>query len=353
MASFEQRSGSVRVVVRVDGKKRTATFDTMGEARAWAAQAERLKSVGQLRAGAAAQATNRQLFELYLDAVAGGTDSAKWNTLRIMKWLDDPLAAYRVSDTVTHDINGWIARRSTEVSGATVNRELNLMSGAFRYAVQSLRWITVNPCHGAARPPRGKPRSPALLTEAQVEAVKIASGYAHDPELRTLTARVGAAWLLSLETGMRSGELLRLRPEHYDRARRVATVAAQERGGRKGAKSGRATVDPSRRVPLTARAVDLLDQLLASMPAGQPYIIGVDDAQRDALWRKARDKAGLDGFTFHDAKHEAATRLAPHIDVLALSHALGTKDVRLLRDTYYNSDAAETAKLLPESLRVP
>ena len=39
-------------------------------------------------------------------------------------------------------------------------------------------------------------------------------------------------------------------------------------------------------------------------------------------------------------KHEAATRLAGFIDVIALSHAIGTKDLKLLRDTYYNNDAS-------------
>jgi integrase len=76
----------------------------------------------------------------------------------------------------------------------------------------------------------------------------------------------------------------------------------------------------------------------------------VKDSQRDALWRKAVKQAGVKDIHFHDSKHEAATRLSKFIDVLALSHALGTKDVRLLRDTYYNNDAARSASLLPKKL---
>lgn len=49
-------------------------------------------------------------------------------------------------------------------------------------------------------------------------------------------------------------------------------------------------------------------------------------------------------------KHEAATRLAGFIDVIALSHAIGTKDLKLLRDTYYNNDASRIAHSLPDSL---
>jgi integrase len=161
---------------------------------------------------------------------------------------------------------------------------------------------------------------------------------------------------------MRSGELLRLRPQDYQKESRYIHVSATEKGGRKGSKSGRGGVDPSRDVPLTQRAIELLDGLLASMSENQvpnpdlgfsnpPYIVGLRDDQRDALWRKARDQAGVQDLHFHDSKHEAATRLSKFIDVLALSHAIGTKDVRILRDTYYNSDAKRTASLLPFSLK--
>jgi integrase len=86
-----------------------------------------------------------------------------------------------------------------------------------------------------------------------------------------------------------------------------------------------------------------------SMP---PYIVGINDSQRDALWRKARNQAGVEDLHFHDTKHEAATRLSKYIDVLALSHAIGTKDIRLLRDTYYNNDASRIATLLPKQLSI-
>lgn len=354
MASFEQRGNSTRVVVRLPaGEKRTATFDTRAEAEAWAAAAEQKKRLGQLAPSHAAGVTVGQMLEAYLDAVGSKTDSAKWNTLRIMKWLLDPLAAQRLADIVTHDVNEWIQRRLRDVSGATVNRELNLLSAAFAYAVRDRRWIPANPCHGARRPERGRPRHRPLLAQAELAAICAATGYSADPELRTLTARAGACFLLALETGMRSGEILRLRPEHVDTASRVALVAAVEQGGRKAAKSGRGRTDPSRRVPLTARAIELLQQLALAPPAEQPYIVGLTDAQRDALWRKARNRSGVPDLRYHDSKHEAATRMAQFIDVLALSHAIGTKDVRLLRDTYYNADAAQAAARLPAQLSYP
>ncbi len=369
MASFEPRGNSIRAVVRVPqtGKKKSATFDTMAEAEAWAWQTEKAvkaMSVAHARAG---DATVARMLTHYSGAVAENMDSARWSVPRLARWCTEPLGAMRVVDVTTHDINAWISARlrsevgrtGRKISPGSVSRELTLLSAAFTYGVSSLKWIDVNPCHGASRPAEPPPRGRALLLPAEIKALCQASGYESDPGLRTIGARVGACFLLALETGMRSGEILRLRPADYDRNARTIKVAAEERGGRKSARSGKAVVSARRTVPLTSRAVDLLDQLLDSMPADQqpqdgmampPYIVGINDAQRDANWRKAVRLAGVQDLHYHDTKHEACTRLAKHIDVLALSHAIGTKDVRLLRDTYYADDAERTARLLPSAL---
>lgn len=364
MASFEQRGSTTRVVVSLGtGKKKTATFDTLAEAKAWAARQERRKALGQL--SSTSGLTVRDVFEGYTD-IAEQQDSGRENAMRLAKWSQDPLADMKLSALTTHDINEWIARRLTAVNektgapitGSTVNRELNLMSAAFTWAVKTRKWIAANPCSGANRPANNRPRHRPLLTPAELEAICITTGYAPDAELTTLTSRVGACFLLSLETGMRSGEVLRLRPQDYDKTHRVIHVTALEKGGRKSARSGRAAA-PGRKVPLTERAVEILDQLLESMPEGQtpapglmhpPYVVGMNDSQRDALWRKARDKACIEDLHYHDTKHEAATKLSKFLDVLALSHAIGTKDLRLLRDTYYNNDAREMATRLPAQI---
>ncbi len=351
MAWIAQRGKVWRAVVRTPDGRINSTHDTKAEAEAWAGRQERKKALGTAPNGA----TVGELFEAYYDAVASRRDSARWAKLRLDKWCLDPIAERLLADVSTDDINAWIARRAEDmhrgkrVTCATVNRELNLMSGAFEHARKDREWIKVNPCHGARRPEKGNARKPKLLTLDQIEAICISTGYAHDQKLHTLTARVGACFLLALETGMRSGEILRIRPADYWRDECTLHVAATEPGGRKNSKSGQLP-DPSRNVPLTARAIELLDQLVASMPTGQPYIVGINDSQRDALWRKARDQAGLMGHTFHDSKHEACTRLASHIDVLALSHAIGTKDVNLLRDRYYNTGATHAAGMLPRQL---
>lgn len=360
MASYEERGDSVRVVVSLPGRKKISeTFDTMAQAKRWGEAQEKKKLLLGSTGVAASKVTNEELWEAYQDAVGSKTDSAKWNGIRIGNWCKDVLSTSFVAATTTHDINEWIQRRLDSVSPATVNRELNLMSATFTYAIKDRKWITVNPCHGCRRPEQGRRRNRPLLTPDEIKAVRLATGYETDTNLLTKGARAGACFLLALETGMRSGEILRIRPRDYWKDRRTVHVSATETGGRKGSKSGRVHGDPSRNVPLTTRAVEILDQLLATMPADQvaragfsdpPYIVGLNDAQRDVLYRNARKRSGVEDLTFHDSKHEAATRLAKFLDVFELSHAIGTKDLKLLRDTYYVSDASRAAAHLPEQL---
>lgn len=354
MASFEKRGSSVRAIVKFPDGKRSATFDTMTEARAWATNLERQKLQGTLK-----NAKARTVQDLILDYLprAEMTDSGRWNKLRLMKFCEASLARVKLDEVTPHHINEWITDRLTEVKPGTVNRELNLWRSVFTHGVQTRKWLTSNPCRDSIKPPAGARRDRTLLTSAEIEAIAVATGYHEHPDLSTKMSRVGACFFLAMETALRSGEILRMRPQDYNRDARTLYVHALERGGRKGTQSG--TIQGSRWVPLTNRAIELLDQLVATMPKDQPpkpdfsmppYIVGMTDGQRDALWRKARDRSGVEDLHFHDLKHEAATRLAKFIDVIALSHAIGTKDLKLLRDTYYNNDASRIAHSLPTSL---
>jgi len=354
MASFEKRGSAIRAIVKFPDGKRSATFDTMAQARVWATNLERQKQIGDLR-----RSKVRIVQDLILDYLprAEMTDSGRWNKLRLMSFCESSLAKVSLDEVTPHHINEWITERLTQVKPGTVNRELNVWRSVFTHGVRTRKWITENPCKDSIKPPAGARRDRQLLTTTEIEAIAIATGYSKNTELLTKTARVGACFFLAMESALRSGEILRMRPQDYNPSARTLYVHALERGGRKGTKSG--TIHGSRWVPLTSRAIELIEQLLATIPKNQqiqkdfsmpPYIVGITDSQRDALWRKARDRSGVEDLHFHDLKHEAATRLAQFIDVIALSHAIGTKDLKLLRDTYYNNDASRIAHSLPDSL---
>lgn len=66
-----------------------------------------------------------------------------------------------------------------------------------------------------------------------------------------------------------------------------------------------------------------------------PDGFGLNSGQLDALFRKARDAAVVDG-TFHDSRRTALTRLAKvYQNPLDLARVSGHKDLSILLKVYY------------------
>lgn len=139
---------------------------------------------------------------------------------------------------------------------------------------------------------------------------------------------VAAAFLFAIETGMRSGEILSLTPERITES--VAHLP-------------RTKNDSKRDVPLSKRALEIISELPVPLVTS-PYF-NVSAESRDSLFRKAVSRSGIIDITFHDARHEAITRLARKLNILELARMVGHKDIRQLQ-TYYNETAAEIAKKL-------
>jgi len=104
----------------------------------------------------------------------------------------------------------------------------------------------------------------------------------------------------------------------------------------------------ARNVPLSSTAVQILRLLMETAKPGQ--ILGVTSDSRDAIFRKGRQKAilkmpELSSICFHDTRHEAITRLAKKLDVLALARMIGHRDIRSLM-IYYNEHASDIASRL-------
>lgn len=80
------------------------------------------------------------------------------------------------------------------------------------------------------------------------------------------------------------------------------------------------------------------------------YVFGLKSPTLDALFRKYRTRAGLSGFTFHDTRHTAATRLAGRVDVLTLCKIFGWKNPKRAM-TYYNPTPEQIRRKLASKTR--
>lgn len=97
-----------------------------------------------------------------------------------------------------------------------------------------------------------------------------------------------------------------------------------------------------RKVPLTHSALRTIRRMDGW---DSPLVFGIKAASLDANFRKYRDRAGLEGFTFHDARHTAATMIARKVDVLTLCKIMGWSNPRQAM-VYFNPTAQDILKSL-------
>ena len=345
MATYEKRDSGWCVRVRKAGINKSATFPTKHQAQSWAAKIE-----GEIYSGMLNQSPDRsfaELIERYKKEITPTKRGARAEEFRLDRMLGlgkdrdgkerhpDPLALVRLQKLGPEHIGEWRDRRQTQVSVASMLRELATLAAACNVAVNEWRWLQKNPCTGLKKPPPPKPRT-RRLSHDEIERLILAAGYSPlHRDIETQTARVGAALLFAIETAMRAGEICNLTWEHVDLDRRVAHLPKTKNGH-------------ARDVPLSLEAVRILNQL-----KGHDPVFGLTAANLDALFRKLKARALITGLHFHDSRAEALTRMATPkekggkgIDVMTLAKISGHRDLRILLNTYYRTDMSDVAGLL-------
>lgn len=324
MATFTQRGKRWRAQVRRNGRTISATFATKTDARAWATEQEAAIERGALSGLADTDRTFGQALERYGAEVSPGKKGAQWELIRITTLSADKLAAVPLVKMAPAHIADWRDRRLLQVSAATVNRELNLISAILNHARTEWRWLQSNPVADIKRPTNPPPRDRRI---SDAEIAQILTQLSFDgATVASKQDQLAVAFLLALETAMRKSEILGLR--WVDVSDRSVRLQATKNGSR-------------RDVPLSARAVELL--LLLPRDRERCFDLSLESA--DALFRRARRRAGIEDLHFHDARHEALTRLAGKLSVLELARMVGHRDLQSLM-IYYNATPDELAAKL-------
>jgi integrase len=305
--------------VYVKGERDSQTFDTKAQAVSWATQRELELTGAKLPTHSMIAALRKYAREVAPKRKGEHWESLRCTALERAEWAHKPIAA--VSAT---DLAQWRDARLQSVSGATVRREFSLLRSLFEIARKEWKWIRENPLAEVERPPASASRK-RRITQDEIDRIVLSLGYlGGEPE--TQSQRVALVFLFALETAMRSGEITGL----YWRDVGPHSVQLPE------TKNGDA-----REVALSVRAREILSLL----PKGDGPVFGVEPAMRDALFRKARDRAKVANLHFHDARAEAIWRLSKKLDVMELARMIGHRDLRSLL-IYYQTSAAELAAKL-------
>jgi integrase len=275
------------------------------------------------------------MLERYKREITPSKKGARQEANRLNAWMRSALADYSIASIEPKDIADWIGLRSAKGKApTTISNAVNLLSAVYNQ-MREWGYRVDNPCTKVKRPP-ARPARFAVMSKAEQAHLIEACGD-------------GPFWLpfvvrLALATGMRQGEIRRMRWDHIHSEWLHLPVT----------KNG----EP-RDVPLTTDAERVIEDMRRALPArldgwvfGDPEKLSADggftewqvqQAYRDAAARAER-QFGVKQCTFHDLRHVALTELAKyHDDLIQLQRTSGHKTLSVLA-RYLNETPDQTAK---------
>lgn len=243
---------------------------------------------------------------------------------------DKPLAKLS-----TFDVERYKKQRlDAGAKPATVNRELAVISHLFSKAVE-WGWISHKPAK-INRSPEGKGRIVYLTTE---QAARLLDAARQDQ-----SQHVYPFIVIGLETSMRRMEILSIRLEHIDLARRVIFIP-QAKGG-------------AREQPITQNLATFLHGYVDAAMPGQEWLFPAPKSRTghvvaiEKAYRRAVLNAGLDPVTVvrHTLRHTAITHLVQaNVDLPTVQRISGHKTLEMvLRYSHQNGEHIQAAMDLLE-----
>lgn len=325
MGTIARRGDVWRAQIARAGIRESRTFATRQQAVDWIAGREADILSGKVLAGRQTLVEASHRWESAKHP--GRSDQTRLRALRQFEWAKQPIAQLK-PETIAE----WRDARLVQVKPATVIREMTTLRSVIEYARRDLGWIAVNPIRDVRAPKEPAART-RLISAPEIAAMIDELDYAGKVE--TVRHEVAVALLLALETAMRAGEICGLRWERITGA--VAHLPKTKNGD-------------ARDVPLSKAALALLKTMRAKKlihvrKPSDGRVFHITPATLDTLFRGARRDAGLEGFTFHDSRANALTRLSKILSPLELARMAGHRDLGSLM-TYYRESAASIAERL-------
>ncbi len=321
MATYQERDGRVRAIIRRKGfPVKSKTFARKSDAVKWARKVEAdLDSGGFVESKESVAA----LMKRYRDEVTERKRGWKWEQTRIDNIIQQPWAKMRAADCAD-ELNDWAQTRRKDVSDATVNRELNVLSGVFTHAMKFWRVkLHRNPVSLVVRPKATKPRNRRVAPDELDAFWMYDRGRQH-----SIRWYVPVMVEFGIETALRLSEMCRLEWTDVNEAQHWLAVNQSKNGD-------------SRKVPLSPRALELL----AMLPRTLPNVFPVQEGSFGVVYRTVCKELGIEDLHFHDTRHEAVSRLAKIYPVLQLAAISGHRNLKSLQ-VYYNPTIEELVQHL-------
>ena len=234
--------------------------------------------------------------------ILGFIKNEKWSSYPINRILPNTMNRFR--DLAAAD----------GLSGATINRRLDVISSMFTTFKKEWSYPVENPVLAIRRPKRSNPRNRRFTDD---ELKKLVTGNHTSPELRSIIT-------IALETGMRMSEILRLDRRHVAGMTLSIPVAKTK----------------PRLIPLTKAAK------AAILNAELPFTLS--KYALDKQWRRLLKSYNIKGAVFHDLRHQSLTNFMKDkkLNVPETMIIAGHSDPRMLLRIYNNLEVEHVAKKL-------
>jgi len=280
-------------------------------------EAEKKQYWEAVKRGGTPPATFDEILESYL-ATQEQTRSYK-SKLSSAKHLFPIFTGWQLADIKSSNLHKYTAKRQAEgAAGATINREIQLLSSAIKHANTLNGWELHNPCPGC-RVKANPPRVRWLTDEEQDRLILAASQNYRSPLL--------VYWIIiAVNTGMRFREITELEWKRIDFENALIQLKPTDN-----------KTEDWRGIPLNQRTIQAIKDIerwhqkkglnverLFVRSNGTPIKqIG------EKSFYTACEKAGLDDLTRKDMRHVAATSmLQKGADLYQIKDVLGHKSVK-------------------------
>jgi integrase len=324
-------SGAWTVQIEVAGKRESATRPTKRECDEWAVdRARELKAIAVKGEGSVK--TLRDALRKYAEEEAPKKKGNSKELVRLKAFEDaekHPLPLdVKLQGLTPDDFLKWKSQRLKLNSSGTVLRDMNLLYAVFKAARVEWRWMTFNPLKEVSKP-ANPPHRERLISFREIRGTLRALEH-RKPNQGTVSRSVADAFLLALATGMRAKEIANLT---WNRVH-----------------PGKIVLLDTKTKPRDVSLSDVAERILERRRGiDSKRVFDIEVASLDAMFRKARKRAKLEGFTFHDARHNAASTLSRHMGILELCQSFGWSNPKYAM-IYYKEDAAAIATRLRASI---
>ncbi len=327
MASIRNRGGKWQARITRQGHSPISkSFQTKQDAERWARQVEADIDKGSYTNVALAERTLlKDVIERYIQEVTLQTRSMKEDRYRLGAMMRHWIGSLTMIQLTPAKVAQYRDERLKKVSAGAVIRELAYISSIINHSRREWGINMTNPVPLVKKPPSPQGRNRTLNSDELERLFKACM-----PRVKN-----GNIWVLpivkfALASAMRRGEILGLHWHEVDFQKRTAHIPLTKNG------------EP-RTVPLSTEALTILNGLPRSLDGRVFPINGPNLSER---FEKARTKAKIDDFHFHDLRHMAITRMAEKLsNVIELSAVSGHKSLAMLK-RYYHPNPEQLAEKL-------